>query len=188
MTKNFTQIIKKRRSHAKLQTPAPSEAILNEAFACALKAPDHRLLRPWRYIVIGEQQRQALADLFLQASLNENPDLTEVEREKIQKMPFRAPMIVLAILSPKDDEKVPEHEQYLSLGAGVQNFLLALEAQGFGSIWRTGALTHNAHVKAAFHLQAREEILGFIYIGTPVAELKELPMLCVEDYVSSWKI
>jgi hypothetical protein len=48
-----------------------------------------------------------LGEFFLQAGLQDNPALTEVEQQRLLKMPLRAPMIVVAITVAKDDPKVP---------------------------------------------------------------------------------
>lgn len=46
-----------RTSQGALTEPAPSADVLNHAFQAALRAPDHRLLRPWRYLVIDGEAR-----------------------------------------------------------------------------------------------------------------------------------
>jgi nitroreductase len=175
-----------RTSQGALTEPAPSADILNYAFQAALRAPDHRLLRPWRYLIIEDDARQRLGELFVQAGLQDNPALTEVEQQRLLKMPSRAPMIVVAITVAKDDPKVPVVEQILSTGAAVQNFLVAIHAQGFASMWRTGWVTEHAYIRTALGLLMNESIAGFIYLGTATNTPRQPTLLTVSDFVQQW--
>lgn len=176
-----------RVSQGKLVAPAPSADALARAFACALRAPDHRQLRPWRYLVIEGESLQRLGDVFVAAMRAENPALDEVEAERLRKMPLRAPLIVVAITTPRPDPKVPPEEWLLSTGAAVQNFLLGLHAQGYGAMWRTGPLAHSGVVKEALGLGEGETLSGFIYVGTPATEARKVVPLPVADHVSAWQ-
>lgn len=176
-----------RTSQGALIDPAPSADVLDKAFQAALRAPDHRMLRPWRYLVIDGDARQRLGEVFLQAGLQDNPALVDVEQQRLLKMPLRAPMIVVAITVNKEDPKVPPVEMVLSTGAAVQNFLLAMHAQGFGSMWRTGWVVEHSTVRQALGLQAHEHIAAFVYLGTPATAAKTPVLLPVSDFVSHWK-
>ena len=175
-----------RTSQGALTEPAPSPDVLTHAFQAALRAPDHRLLRPWRYLVIEGEALRRLGEIFLQAGLQDNPALTEVEQQRLFKMPSRAPMIVVAITVAKDDPKVPLVEQVLSTGAAVQNFLVAIHAQGFASMWRTGWVTEHPHILQLLGLLMNESIAGFIYLGTAVNAPRQPTLLTVSDFVQQW--
>jgi len=64
---------------------------------------------------------------------------------------------------------------------------LALQAKGFGGIWRTGDMATNAVVKEHLAVQKHESIVGFLYIGTPVGEPKPIVKPSFEEFFSSWK-
>jgi nitroreductase len=82
---------------------------------------------------------------------------------------------------------VPDEELLLSTGAAVQNFMLALHAQGFASMWRTGPLAQDEQVLRALGLGGDETIAGFIYAGTAATEPRKLSPLSVSDHVKDWK-
>lgn len=176
-----------RTSHGALTEPVPNKEVLNQAFQAALRAPDHRMLRPWRYLIIEGETRQRLGEYFLQAGLQDNPQLADVEQQRLLKMPLRAPMIIVAITSFKEDAKVPLVEQTLSTGAAIQNLLLALHTQGFASMWRTGWVTEHQHIKQALAVQSNEQIAGFVYVGTAASALKTPTLLNVDDFVQTWQ-
>lgn len=47
-----------------LTYPAPDLAQLEAAARVASRAPDHAMLRPFRFVLIGEEQRPRLAELL----------------------------------------------------------------------------------------------------------------------------
>jgi len=158
-----------RRSLPQLELPVPDAAQLGRVFAAAGRAPDHRLLRPWRYLVVGGDDREALGRLFLDAVTASDPERAVRDAVKLRQMPLRAPMILVAILRLQAHPTVPDWEQWLSLGASVQNLLLALHGEGFAGMWRSGDLAEHPRVRAGLGLADNERIGGFIYVGTPTA-------------------
>jgi len=187
MSTDIIDFLSHRVSCPRLEAPAPDAALLKRVFQCALRAPDHMMLRPWRYLVIEAGQREALGLLFEAGAVKDDPDLTQAQRDKFRQMPMRAPMIVVAISENKPHPKVPVDEQMLSCGVGMGYMLLALQAAGFNGIWRTGPLAENAAVKAGLGLESHETLVGFLYLGTPAGELKSVPELAVEDFFQTWE-
>lgn len=163
---NLREAILTRRSIAQLVLPVPSLDVLQRSFEAAGTAPDHRLLRPWRYLTIEGEALTALGELFYQGMLEASPERGAQEQNKLRQMPLRAPMIIVAILRRQTQAKVPDWEQWLSLGASIQNLLLSLHDEGFAAMWRTGDVTSLERVKQGLGLAAGEEIGGFIYVGT----------------------
>ena len=92
--------------------------------------------------------------------------LTEKTIKKTHTMPLRAPVIITVVTNMQAHKKVPPFEQLLSAGAAVQNMLLALKAQGFSTVWRTGLLCNEPAVKAYFGVGADDYITAFVYTGT----------------------
>lgn len=173
-----------RRSIAQLTLPVPDADVLSRVFEAAGSAPDHRVLRPWRYLTIHGDALSALGELFYQAMAEANPERAEQEQSKLRQMPLRAPMIIVAILKRQDQAKVPEWEQWLSLGASIQNLLLMLHAEGFAAMWRTGDLVALSAVKRGLGLAEHEQIGGFIYVGT--AASSKAPPARPESLFSAW--
>lgn len=161
-----------RTSVGVLNAPAPNKDIVEQALAAALRAPDHRMLRPWHFVIIEGDGLDRLGELFVSASKAVNPELTAAEENKLRNMPKRAPMIIVAITKFKEDAKVPAWEQILATGASVQNLLLAFHDLGFGTMWRSGPLAENEHVKAGLGLESSDLIGGFVYVGTAGSEKK----------------
>ena len=167
--------IKSRRSIGNLNIPAPNQAQITAAIECAATAPDHKKLQPWRFVVTSGNARHRLGDALLIAAQDkanaEGRDLSEKERTKTKNMPLRAPMIITVVTHMQSHEKVPPFEQLLSAGAAVQNLILALKAQGFSTVWRTGLLCNEPAVKAYFDVSEHDYVTAFVYVGSSACDM-----------------
>jgi nitroreductase len=186
MKSELLELMCKRVSSPRLEGPAPSGKVLASILQTALRAPDHMLLRPWRYLVVEGDARAQLGELLCDAALKDSPALTNAQCEKYRAMPLRAPMIVVGISENHAHKKVPVAEQIVSCGVGIGYMLLALQSVGFGGVWRTGPMATNSVVKKGLGIQGDETLVGFLYIGTPKGELKPVPELNTSDYFHKW--
>ncbi|MBO9494739.1 nitroreductase [Thalassotalea sp. G20_0] len=183
---NGIELLLERVSTPILEEPAPSDQQLDVMFRAALRAPDHGRIRPWRFLKVSGQAREALGELMAQAVLEDQPDISEDALKRFKGMPLRAPMLVLAICPVKQHPKVPEIEQKMSLAAAVHSLLLAAHAQGVGAMWRTGELCYHPRLAKGLGLADNEQLMGFIYLGKPAGAKKKVPVLDVNDFVSEW--
>ena len=162
--------INSRRSMGNLDLPAPTHAQIETAIECAATAPDHKKLRPWRFIVTQGDARHELGNALVAAAqakaVQEGETLSEKDIAKTQAMPLRAPVIITVVTKIQAHKKVPPFEQMLSAGAAVQNLILALKAQGFSTVWRTGLLCNEAAVKLYFDVGPDDYVTAFVYTGT----------------------
>lgn len=185
------ELLCQRTSCPRLTEPAPEGKCLEKVFQSAFRAPDHKMLRPWRYIVIEGAARAQLGELFVEAASRQlqgtGATLPEEKIDKLKAMPLRAPMLIVAIASPVDHPKVPLQEQVLSCAVGVGYMLVALQSLGFGGIWRTGEMAEDSYVKEKLGLRGAESIVGFLYVGTPVGEARVPEPLSTLEYVTNWQ-
>jgi len=173
--------INSRRSMGNLDAPAPTRAQIQEAIECAATAPDHKKLRPWRFIVTEGDARHELGLALLEAAqakaVQDGEELSEKTIKKTRSMPLRAPLIITVVTQIQVHKKVPPFEQMLSAGAAVQNLILALKAQGYNTVWRTGLLCNEPAVKAYFDVGPDDYVTAFVYTGTsPKDEPKRKPI------------
>ena len=151
----------------RLVDPAPDDQAIAEILRCAVAAPDHARLRPWRFIVIRGDARHALGDVFADVARSEDPECTDEKLQRLREKPIRAPLIITVVTRlTSGHPKTPEVEQILSAGAATQQLLLGANALGFGAVWLSGANAYHPTVKSALSLSSNEAIAGFIYIGT----------------------
>lgn len=177
-----------RVSVGRLAAPAPSGTALDILFEAALRAPDHGGLKPWRFLVVEGEGRVRLGELMAAVALEDQPDLAPEKVEKARNNPLRAPMLVVAVAKVVEDHKVPVIEQKLSVGAAVQNLMLAAHAQGYAAMWRTGELAYSRNFMTRLGLAEDEHIVGFVYLGTAMGEAREAKRPDPSEHVRRWPV
>lgn len=175
-----------RVSSGKLTEPGPDQAQCEAIYKSALRAADHGCLRPWRFLTVSGDDRHQLGELYLQAGLADDPELSEARQSKFRAMPLRAPLVIVAIARCAEHPKVPREEMLISAGAGVQNMINAAFALGVGAYWRTGAMAYHPLVKQGLGIADDEEIVGYLYLGTPQVPPRAAPELNIGDFFSPW--
>ena len=165
--------------------PGPSDQELERILAIAARTPDHGKLFPWRFVTVGAEQRDGLAQLLRQALDEHDPSATPAHHDKEEQFARQAPALVVLVSAPVQGHKIPVWEQQLSCGAAGMNLMLAAHALGYVAGWLTGWRAYHERVRAAF-CGPGERIAGFIFIGKPGGELEERPRPNPSDVVRRW--
>ena len=168
-----------------LVAPGPDADQLAQILAIAARTPDHGKLAPWRFVVVGQDQRTALAALIIDAYRVERPTASRTEIEALDQFAHQAPALVVVLSSPKPSH-IPVFEQELSTGAACMNLLHAVHALGFAGGWLTGWPSYSDTVRDAFG-EGHERIAGFLFVGTPSRPPDERPRPDMERVVSRWR-
>ncbi|MFM7027531.1 MAG: nitroreductase [Chakrabartia sp.] len=166
--------------------PGPNAAEMSQILAAASRVPDHGKLAPWRFVVVGSDQRKALADLLVSAYRAEKPEAGKLELEAMQQFAHQAPGLVVVLSRPVATSKIPLWEQELSAGAACMQLLNAAHALGFVGGWLTGWPAYSPMVRDAFG-GAQDRIAGFIFLGSPSRELEERPRPEASEIIQNWK-
>ena len=160
-----------RRSTGRLTAPAPSGDDLTRILEAAAAAPDHGELRPFRFILLEGEAKDAfgrvLADAYLARCEAVGAAPTEGQLTKERTKLGRAPLVLVVAAVHQHSDKIPWVEQFAAVAAAAQNVLLAATALGFGSMWRTGDPAYDPRVKTALGLGEHDAVVGFVYLGTP---------------------
>ena len=176
------ELLLQRQSTPLLTTPAPNHESLEKILAAGMRVPDHACLQPWQFTVISDGGLQRLSDLFVASSDQPNDDL-----EKIAKKPFRAPMIIVISTQYVEHEKVPLQEQLVAAGCCAHAMQMASYSLGFGAVWRTGSFAYNDKIKQGLSIDSKDEIVGFLYIGTPCKAKVLKATKSFESKVTYWQ-
>ncbi len=168
-----------------LVAPAPDRAQLIDMIRLAGRTPDHGKLAPWRFVIVPDRHRDALAALLVDAYREERPEAKRAELDAMDQFARQAPALVVALFSPRTDSHIPMWEQELSAGAACMNLLHAVHAHGFAAGWLTGWPAFSDRVRDAFGA-APERIAGFVFIGTPGRALDERPRPDEAKLWSEW--
>ena len=163
----------------------PSADELERLLAIAARVPDHGKLAPWRFVIVADHQRAALASLLHDALDQEDPSATPAHHDKAEQFAHHTGTLVVLVSAPVADHKIPLWEQQLSCGAAGMNLLLGAHALGYVGGWVTGWAAYSPMVQAAF-CEPGERIAGFIFIGHSGVPPIERPRPALDAITRHW--
>lgn len=182
-TMDALEAIRTRRSLRQLDPrPVPRE-LLDQTLAAACMAPAPHHTRPWRYVVVSPERRATLAEALGAAwrgdLLRDGHRTETIERllRRSRRQIIGAPALVLACLTREGlrewpDERRARHEWAMaqqSIGAGMQNLMLAAHALGLASYWISAPLFAPEAAAAALSLPDDYVAQAFIVLGYAAA-------------------
>jgi len=158
-------------------------AAVERAISAAVTAPAPHHSEPWRFVIVSSAAaRTALLDAMLDAWVADlrGDGFTEdqIARRTRRGLPLRdAPLIVVPCLEASaahayPDERRSRAEQDMftvSMGAAVQNLLVALAVENLGSAWISSALFCQDVAAQALDLPAGWRPMGAIAVGHAAA-------------------
>ena len=168
--------------------PVPGHAV-QRAIAAAVTAPAPHHSQPWRFVVVeSAAARTRLLDDMLaawQADLMRDGFTEEQIARRVRRGDVlrRAPLLIVPCMVadaahayPDDRRNAAERAMFLvSMGAGVQNLLVALAVEGLGSCWVSSTLFCREAASAALHLPAGWEPMGTVGVGYPAGPAPARP-------------
>ena len=160
-----------RRSVGKVSDERPGREEIARLLEAAVRAPTHYLTEPWRFIVLTGPMLETLGEVMAERVRRERAGSPDVEaRVRLaQARPLRAPVIVVVVYVPSTHPRALELEDRYSVGAAMQNLLLAAHATGMAAHLRTGEAATDPAIHKLLGLHEGEEIAGFVYLGYPAA-------------------
>lgn len=172
-----------------LGLPGPGQEDLHSLASAVAAAPDHGRLGPLRLIHIPDDKRHALADLFVEAARAADPNASVAVLEAAGERALAGPVLLAVIATIQDDHPdIPPHEQWICVGAALQNVLLAAEARGFAAKMVSGRRVRSPVLRSAFTLAENEHLVGFVMLGTASADAASKPVLrrSADQVFSHW--
>ena len=186
-TSSPLSLLETRRSGKprEMVAPGPSDAELQRILNIAMRVPDHGKLSPWRFVIVGKEQRDQLAVLLHRALQAEDECAGPAHHEKEDQFAQQGEALIVLLSSPVREHKIPLWEQELSAGAAAMNLLTAAHAMGYVGGWITGWRAYSPMVNAAFAAPG-ERIAGFIFLGSPGRELEDRPRPDPAEIIRRW--
>ena len=182
-----------REFSARPVDPAAVDRAIEAAFTAP--APHHSV--PWRFAVVeSERARRELLDAMLgawQADLRADGMTDEQIARRVRRgEPLRrAPLIIVPCLVAEAAHAYPDARRsaaeramfLVAMGAGVQNLLVTLAAQGLGSCWVSSTLFCPQVAAEALGLPPDWEPMGAVGVGHPAGEPPPRPDRDISAFV-----
>jgi len=176
-----SDVLGARRTVREFRPDPVDGAAVRRAIEAAVTAPAPHHSQPWRFAIVeSAQARTRLLDAMLAAWISDlrGDAFTEeqIARRTRRGEPLRrAPLIIVPCLVsdaahayPDERRNAAERAMFLvSMGAGVQNLLVALAVEGLGSCWVSSTLFCGPVAAAALDLPDGWEPMGAVGVGHP---------------------
>lgn len=175
--------------------PVDRSAVLR-AVGAAITAPAPHHTTPWRFVLV-EERATRLLDELLQAWISDlrGDGFTEEQiarRTKRGEVLRNAPYLVVPCLTtkggahtyPDGRRATAEREMFLvAMGAGVENFLVALAAEDLGSAWVSSTMFRRDVVREVLDLPDDWEPMGAVAVGHAAQPPTQRPPRAADDFV-----
>lgn len=154
-------------SPKRLVEPGPGAAQLERILAAAAAAPDHGELTPWRFVIVPQDKRMLLAEVFAQALIDRDAGATVEQIGSAREKAHRAPLLMLAVARlGRSEPDIPAEERLVSLGCALQNMLLVAHAMGYGAGLTAGRAMNSPRLRELFALADGEQAVCCINVGS----------------------
>jgi coenzyme F420-0:L-glutamate ligase/coenzyme F420-1:gamma-L-glutamate ligase len=179
-------------------TDAPVDgARVRRAVATALTAPAPHHSEPWRFVLVESAAGRsglldAMRDAWVADLRNDGFSEEQITRRVRRGEPLRrAPLIIVPCLVPDAAHEYPDEKRNraeeamftVSMGAAVQNLLIALAVEGLGSAWISSTLFCQDVAAAALSLPPGWHPMGAIAVGHAAESARPRPPRDPDDFL-----
>ncbi|MDE3076225.1 MAG: nitroreductase family protein [Chloroflexota bacterium] len=181
----FRHLVRQRRTVRAYRPDAIDDAVLEQAIEDACWAPSPHHAQPWRFVIVSsEESRKRLAEAMGERWREDlsgdeaAPAFVEGQIKGSRVRLSKARGLVLVCMSQIDLDRYPDQPRQLaerdmavqSIGAAIQNLLLALHLNGLGACWMCAPLFCPEVVSETLNLPEDWAPQALITVGWPVEQ------------------
>lgn len=171
--------------------------LISEILNAGRMAPSAKNRQPWKYIVFGNEKKEELLYCMEQGLIREEQGTPLLPKsgfglpdaKNTLRIMREAPIFILVIntnghspfLPIDSDGRITEMCDLLSIGASIENMLLAAENLGLGTLWI--ANTCFAYTEIMEYLKINGQLVGAVAVGYADERPLQRPRKEVEEIV-----
>jgi nitroreductase len=152
-----------------LPDPVPRQ-VLQQLLECAVRAPNHKLTEPWRFVVLTGRARDEFAEIRARHRLKRFADPSAAEAaaasDKVRQEAQGTPAFVVVMTAVSSDE-VTREEDYAATMMAIANLITAAQALGLGTFVRTGGVMQEPSLRELVGVAEGFRVVAVVSVGYP---------------------
>lgn len=192
------QSIDNRRSIRRFREDMVPMGQIDQVLAAGIKAPSSKNKQPWRFVVVGGKAKEEMLGLFEAGLTREQNGQTLLPKNRnalpdawnTLKVMKQAPVIILVLNEESEspfeavsnEDRVAEIANTQSIGAAIENIILAAVELGLGTLWICN--TFFAYTELCGWLQTDRQLAAAIALGYPDEAPPPRPRKKLRDVVT----
>ena len=180
--------IKNRRSIRSFKNKAVSKEILQRIILMGTKAPSGKNRQPWYFLVLQDNAKKQLCALIDKVASEKEKHAENIGSLRISSNAIKESSAVLLVYNSfSKAEQDYNHYRLLmdtqSIGAAIQNIILAAESFGLGSLWICDIFQCDKEIAALYN--EPYELAAAVAVGYPNQSPLERPRKSL-DKIIEW--
>jgi nitroreductase len=165
--------INQRTSVRRFRPEPVPRSLIERVLECAVRAPNHKLTEPWRFVVLTGGARDRFADLRAAHRLKRYTDPSSAEAqagaEKLRKESRETPAY-LVVMSADNPDDITREEDYAATMMAIANLMIAAESLGLGTYLKTGGVMKDPGLLALAAVPRNFRVVGILSLGFPAEQ------------------
>lgn len=150
--------------------PVPRE-IIQRLLDCAVRAPNHKLTEPWRFVVLTGGARDHFAEIRARHRLKRFADPAAAESQaasdKVRRDSRDTPAYIVVMCAVNPDA-ITREEDYGATMMAIANLITAASAMGLGTYLRTGGVMEDPELRRLAGVADGFRVVAILSLGYPL--------------------
>lgn len=152
--------------------PVPRN-IIERLLECAVRAPNHKLTEPWRFVVLTGSARDQFAEIRARHRLKRftdhaGPD-AQAAAEKVRREARETPVYIVVMTAISADD-ITREDDYAAAMMAIANVMTAAQSLGLGTYLRTGGVMQDPALLQLAGVPQHFRVVGILSLGYPAEE------------------
>ena len=165
--------IQRRTSVRRFRPDPVPRSTIERLLDCAVRAPNHKLTEPWRFVVLAGHAVSAFAEIRADHRLARFADPASAEAraaaDKMRRETGETPAFIVVLCAVSADA-ITREEDYGATMMAMANLIIAAESLGLGTYLKTGGIMTEPATLALVGVPEGFRIVGIISLGVPTED------------------
>jgi nitroreductase len=152
--------------------------LIERLLDCAVRAPNHKLTQPWRFVVLTGSARDRFAEIRARHRLKRfaDPGVPEAlaAADKVRREARETPVYIVVSVAVSDDE-ITREEDYAAAMMATANLMTAAHSLGLGTYLRTGGVMRDPALLELAGVPPSFRVVGVLSLGYPARDEQPRP-------------